>query len=95
MHHRIPAPATARLAACVALALCAHLLGERLEVAQRIVEKDEVGRNPADLDDRVIAVVRNKSLRKYYDPTCAELKAGDEVVVVRQATRPGPELPPE
>ena len=46
-------------------------------------------------DDRVIAVVRNKSLRKYYDPTCAELKAGDEVVVVRQATRPGPELPPE
>lgn len=69
--------------------------GEGLEVAQRIVEKDEVGRNPADLDDRVIAVVRNKSLRKYYDPTCAELKAGDEVVVVRQATRPGPELPPE
>ena len=33
----------------------------------------------------MIAVVRNKTLRRFYDPTVATLEAGDQVVVVRQA----------
>jgi voltage-gated potassium channel len=35
--------------------------------------------------ERVIAVVRNKTLRRFYDPTVATLEGGDQVVVVRQA----------
>ena len=35
--------------------------------------------------DRVIAVVRNKTLRRFYDPTVAKLETGDQVVVVRHA----------
>ena len=33
----------------------------------------------------MIAVVRNKTLRRFYDPTVATLRTGDQVVVVRQA----------
>ena len=35
--------------------------------------------------DRVIAVVRNKTLRRFFDPTVAKLETGDQVVVVRHA----------
>ena len=33
----------------------------------------------------MIAVVRNKTLRRFYDPTVAKLEGGDQVVVVRHA----------
>ena len=33
----------------------------------------------------MIAVVRNKTLRRFYDPTVAKLETGDQVVVVRHA----------
>ena len=60
--------------------------GEGLEVAQRQVRPDEVGRPPIELaGERVIAVVRNRTLRRFYDPTCAALQAGDQVIVVRAA----------
>ncbi|HEX6756860.1 MAG TPA: potassium channel family protein [Propionibacteriaceae bacterium] len=59
---------------------------EGLEVWERPVTKDEIGRSPGEVDgERVIAVVRNKTLRRFYDPTVATLEAGDQVVVVRQA----------
>jgi voltage-gated potassium channel len=45
-----------------------------------------VGKSPDDVrGERVIAVVRNKTLRRFYDPTVASLETGDEVVVVRPA----------
>ena len=48
--------------------------------------RDEVGKSPDDVaGERVIAVVRNKTLRRFYDPTVAALEIGDQVVVVRQA----------
>lgn len=59
---------------------------EGLEVAERPVTKEEIGRAPGEVDgERVIAVVRNKTLRRFYDPTVAHLEAGDQVVVVRHA----------
>ena len=59
---------------------------EGLEVGERGVTREEVGKSPHDITgDRVIAVVRNKTLRRFYDPTVAKLEPGDQVVVVRQA----------
>jgi voltage-gated potassium channel len=59
---------------------------EGLEVIERPVSKEEIGRSPSEVEgERVIAVVRNKTLRRFYDPTVASLEAGDQVVVVRQA----------
>ena len=59
---------------------------EGLEVGERSVTRDEVGKAPHEVtSDRVIAVVRNRTLRRFYDPTVAHLEPGDQVVVVRQA----------
>ena len=59
---------------------------EGLEVGERQVTADEVGRAPSEVvGEPVIAVVRNKTLRRYYDPTVARLETGDQVVVVRRA----------
>jgi voltage-gated potassium channel len=59
---------------------------EGLEVGERGVTRDEIGLSPHQISgDRVIAVVRNKTLRRFYDPTVAKLEPGDQVVVVRQA----------
>ena len=57
-----------------------------LEVGERLVRSDEVGKSPSQVaTEQVIAVVRNKTLRRFYDPAVATLQAGDQVVVVRQA----------
>ncbi len=62
---------------------------EGLEVGERQVRKDEIGLAPGDVTgERVIAVVRNRTLRRFYDPTVAKLEGGDQVVVVRQAAEP-------
>lgn len=59
---------------------------EGLEVNERQVTRDEVGHSPADITgERVIAVVRNKTLRRFYDPIVSTLETGDQVVVVRKA----------
>ena len=59
---------------------------EGLEVGERGVTREEIGLSPHEISgDRVIAVVRNKTLRRFYDPTVARLEPGDQVVVVRQA----------
>lgn len=59
---------------------------EGLEVGERQVHADEVGMAPDDVKgEAVIAVVRNKTLRRFYDPTVAKLETGDLVVVVRHA----------
>jgi voltage-gated potassium channel len=59
---------------------------EGMEVGERQVTPDEVGKSPGEVaGERVIAVVRNKTLRRFYDPTVAALEIGDQLVVVRQA----------
>ena len=55
-------------------------------MGERPVTKDEIGRSPSEVDgERVIAVVRNKTLRRFYDPDRGHTRGGDQVVVVRQA----------
>ena len=69
--------------------------GEGLEVAERDVQPDEVGRGPQTCGDQVIAVVRNKVVHRFFDPTVTQLERGDRLIVVRSgedlpwAARPG------
>lgn len=59
--------------------------GTGLEVNQRQATPEEVGQNPASFTgERVIGVVRNDTLRRFYDPTAAKIEAGDELIVVRK-----------
>lgn len=67
--------------------------GEGLDIAQRLVTPDEVGLATQEIPgERVLGVVRGGLLRRFFDPSVAELKAGDELVVVRpsRTKRPRP-----
>jgi voltage-gated potassium channel len=63
--------------------------GDGLEVAERELLVPEVGRQPQQLPDQVIAVVREDKVHRYYDPVVTQLARGDKLVVVR----PAKELP--
>ncbi len=63
--------------------------GAGLEVAERDLLVQEVGRQPQSLPDQVIAVVRDGNVHHYYDPAVTQLMRGDRLVVVR----PAEELP--
>jgi voltage-gated potassium channel len=63
--------------------------GEGLEVAERDLLVSEVGRQPQQLPDQVIAVVRDEKVYRYFDPVVTQLARGDRLVVVR----PAKELP--
>lgn len=64
--------------------------GEGLEVVQRFVAADEVGQAPAAVaSGQVLAVVRNKSVRRFYDPSVATLELGDELILVRGSEASG------
>lgn len=59
--------------------------GEGLEVAERELLVNEVGRQPQTLPDQVIAVVRDEKVYRYFDPVVALLARGDRLIVVRPA----------
>ncbi|MFT4108657.1 potassium channel family protein [Propionicimonas sp.] len=60
--------------------------GDGLEVVQRLVTRDEEGRRPDELEgEKVLGIVRNRMLRRYYELGTETLRTGDEVVVVRKA----------
>lgn len=62
--------------------------GEGLEVAQRMVTRAEDGLNTADLPgEKVLAVIRNKTLRRYFETSADVLHTGDEIVVVRRSAQ--------
>ncbi|HET7735050.1 MAG TPA: potassium channel family protein [Nocardioidaceae bacterium] len=63
--------------------------GEGLEVAQRDLLLPEVGKQPQQLPDQVIAVIRDGQVHRYYDPVVSTLARGDRLIVVR----PSEELP--
>jgi voltage-gated potassium channel len=63
--------------------------GAGLEVAERDLLVQEVGKQPQSLPDQVIAVVRDGRVHRYFDPAVAQLARGDRLVVVR----PSEELP--
>lgn len=59
--------------------------GVGLEVAEREIHPDEVGRSPKWCSDQVVAVVRRGTSYRYYDNEVAALEAGDTLVVVRDS----------
>lgn len=60
--------------------------GEGLEVTQRMVTSAEDGLAPEQLEgEKVLAVIRNKTLRRYYETSGEPLRTGDEIVVIRKA----------
>lgn len=63
--------------------------GEGLEVAERDLLVPEVGKQPQQLPDQVIAVVRDEKVHRYFDPVVTQLARGDRLIVVR----PSKELP--
>ncbi|CAN5429282.1 potassium channel family protein [soil metagenome] len=63
--------------------------GDGLEVAERELLVNEVGKQPQSLPDQVIAVVRDEKVYRYFDPVVTLLARGDRLVVVR----PAKELP--
>ena len=59
--------------------------GEGLEVAERDILVNEVGKQPQQLPDQVIAVLRDEKVFRYFDPVVTQLARGDKVIVVRAA----------
>lgn len=61
--------------------------GEGLEVAQRLVTREEDGKSPLDITgEKVLAVIRNKTMRRFFESTADVLHTGDEIVVVRKSS---------
>jgi voltage-gated potassium channel len=62
--------------------------GDGLEIVQRMVTRDEEGKSSNDLPgERVLAVIRNKTMRRFYEGTADTLHTGDEIVVVRRSAK--------
>lgn len=60
--------------------------GAGLEVSQRPARPDEVGTDPGQLvDEKLIGIVRNGLLMRFYDSAAAEIQSGDELIVVRKS----------
>lgn len=68
--------------------------GDGLEVAERQATAEELGHSPREVaGERVIAVVRNDTLRRFFDSTVESLQAGDRMIVVRRAqANPGADV---
>ena len=67
--------------------------GDGLEIVQRQVTAEENGKDPNGLEgERVLAVVRNRTLRRFYETGADVLRTGDQLVVVRKA--PGTQRTP-
>jgi voltage-gated potassium channel len=63
--------------------------GDGLEVAERELLVPEVGKQPQQLPDQVIAVIRDGTVHRYFEPVVTQLARGDRLIVVR----PAQELP--
>lgn len=57
-----------------------------LEIVQRMVTPAEDGLSAKDLPgEKVLAVIRNRNLRRFFEVGADQLHTGDEIVVVRRA----------
>lgn len=65
-------------------------VGKGLEVIQRLARPDDIGLDPAlSSEERILAVIRNGTLNRFFDTSAARIETGDELIVVREArTRP-------
>ncbi|MEV7287800.1 potassium channel family protein [Streptomyces sp. NPDC093252] len=62
-------------------------LGSGLDLIERGVREDEIGRSPRDCADLVVAAVRGKQVLDYTDQRLSALRPGDRVITV---SRPVP-----
>ena len=66
--------------------------GTGLEVQQRQAMPSEVGQSPHDIkSEQVIGIIRNGTLRRFYDSTASKIQTGDQLIVVRRAEQPVPQ----
>jgi voltage-gated potassium channel len=63
--------------------------GQGLEVTERDVSPREEGRAPKQIDDVVLAVLRDQDMHPYHSPAIGHLLRGDRLIVVR----PSEDLP--
>jgi len=54
--------------------------GHGLDLVDRELQPEEVGRSPAELDAPVLAVVRDGRVLRYSDPAAGRLQSGDRVI---------------
>jgi voltage-gated potassium channel len=59
--------------------------GEGLEVVEREVTREELGRSPAESRDMVLAVIRDGQVSRFTEQRVTLFQRGDRVVVVRRA----------
>jgi voltage-gated potassium channel len=60
--------------------------GDGLEIHQRMVTAAEDGKRAIEIPgEKVLAVIRNRTLRRFFDPAAEVLKTGDEIVAIRRA----------
>lgn len=60
--------------------------GDGLEIHQRMVTAAEDGKRAIEVPgEKVLAVIRNRTLRRFFDPAAEILKTGDEIVAIRRA----------
>jgi voltage-gated potassium channel len=59
--------------------------GEGLEVVEREVTREELGRSPAESQDMVLAVIRDGQVSRFTEQRVTLFQRGDRVVVVRRA----------
>ncbi|AWW42549.1 Ion channel protein [Streptomyces sp. AS58] len=57
-------------------------LGSGMDIIERPVTEDEVGRTPRECTDLVVAVVRDKKVMDYTEGWRSELRRGDRVITV-------------
>ena len=68
--------------------------GEGLEVAQRRVTAEEAGHSPTEVvGEKVLAVIRNRTMRRFFEASTDTLQLGDEIVVVRRSASAAPRRP--
>ncbi|GKQ38748.1 NAD-binding protein of Kef-type K+ transporter [Streptomyces sp. A012304] len=60
-------------------------LGSGLELIERPITEDEVGKSPRACPDLVLAVLRGRDLLEFADPRLQNLKLGDHVITVSRA----------
>lgn len=59
--------------------------GDGMEVAERDVIEDEVGRSPKWVNDQVVGVKRGETMYRFFDQEVSTLETGDKLIVVRSA----------
>ncbi|MEZ7001929.1 potassium channel family protein [Streptomyces sp. SCSIO 75703] len=68
--------------------------GTGLDLVERPVIKAEVGRNPRELDDLVVSVLRGHRVLGYDDPAVGGLELTDRLITIVRAT-PGRQVTPD